>query len=83
MAILDFASCDFRSDFLKVYPHYFHSHTTQVHECKFCPMACLSVSTDRYIVEFGLVEMTISTNPKATIYRNFYGNKGPGRYLQN
>ena len=26
----------------------------------------------RYIVGFGLVEMTISTNPKPTIYRNLY-----------
>ena len=29
-----FASCDFRSNFLKVYPGYFHSHMTPVHECK-------------------------------------------------
>ena len=32
----------------------------------------------RYIVGFGLVEMTISTNPKPTIYRNWYDNTGPG-----
>ena len=32
----------------------------------------------RYIVGFWLVEMTISTNPKATIYRNLYENTSPG-----
>ena len=32
----------------------------------------------RYIVVFGLVEMTISTNPKPTIYRNLYDNMNPG-----
>ena len=32
----------------------------------------------RYIVGLGLVEMAISTNPKPTIYRNLYKNKGPG-----
>ena len=31
----------------------------------------------RCIVGFGLVEMTISTNPKPTIYRNLYENTGP------
>ena len=30
----------------------------------------------RYIGGFGLVEMVISTNPKPTIYRNLYDNKG-------
>ena len=30
----------------------------------------------RYIVGFGLVEMAISTNPKHTIYRNLYEDKG-------
>ena len=30
----------------------------------------------RYIVGFGLVEMTISSNPKPTIYRNLYENSG-------
>ena len=30
----------------------------------------------RYIVGFWLVEMAISTNPKPTIYRNLYDNKG-------
>ena len=30
----------------------------------------------RYIVGFGLVKMAISTNPKATIYRNLYKNTG-------
>ena len=29
-----FAPCGFRSSFLKVYPVYFHSHMTLVHECK-------------------------------------------------
>ena len=29
-----FASCDFRSNFLKVYPGYFDSLMTPVHECK-------------------------------------------------
>ena len=29
-----FASCDFRSNFLKVYPGYFVSHMTPVHDCK-------------------------------------------------
>ena len=32
----------------------------------------------RYIVAFWLVEMAISTNQKATIYRNLYENTGPG-----
>ena len=32
----------------------------------------------RYIVAFGLVEMSISTNAKPPIYRNLYGNMGPG-----
>ena len=32
----------------------------------------------RYIVDFGLVEMAISTNRKPTIYRNLYENTGPG-----
>ena len=32
----------------------------------------------RYIVGFRLVEMTISTNQKPTIYRNLYENTGPG-----
>ena len=31
----------------------------------------------RYIIGFGLVEMAISTNPKPTIYRNWYENTGP------
>ena len=31
----------------------------------------------QYVVGFGLVEMAISTNPKPTIYRNFYENTGP------
>ena len=31
----------------------------------------------RYIVGFGLVEMTISTNPKPTIYPNLYENTVP------
>ena len=31
----------------------------------------------RYIVSFRLVEMTISTNLKLTIYRNLYENTGP------
>ena len=31
----------------------------------------------RYIVGFWLVEMTISTNQKPTIYRNLYENTGP------
>ena len=31
----------------------------------------------RYIVGFELVEMTISTNPKSTIYRNLDENTGP------
>ena len=31
----------------------------------------------RYIVGFGLVEMSISTNPKPTIYRNLYENTDP------
>ena len=30
----------------------------------------------RYIVDLGLVEMAISTNPKPTIYRNLYKNMG-------
>ena len=32
----------------------------------------------RYIVGCGLVEMTISTNPKPTIYCNLYENTCPG-----
>ena len=32
----------------------------------------------RYIIDFGLVEMAISTNPKPTIYRNLYENAVPG-----
>ena len=34
--------------------------------------------TLRYIVGFWLVEMTISTNQKPTIYRNLYENTEPG-----
>ena len=32
----------------------------------------------RYIVGFGLVETTISTNPKPTIYRKLCENTSPG-----
>ena len=32
----------------------------------------------RYIVGFWLVEMTISTNQKPTIYRNLYENTAAG-----
>ena len=32
----------------------------------------------RYIVGLGLVEMTISTNQKSTIYRNLHENTDPG-----
>ena len=31
----------------------------------------------RYIVDFGLVKMAISTNPKPTIYRNLYEITAP------
>ena len=34
----------------------------------------------RYIVAFGLDEMAILTNPKTTIYRNFYKNTSPGLF---
>ena len=30
----------------------------------------------RYIAGFWLVEVAISTNPKSTLYRNLYDNKG-------
>ena len=30
-----------------------------------------------WLVGFGLIEMTISTNPKPTIYRSLYENTGP------
>ena len=33
--------------------------------------------TLRYIVGFGLDEMVIPTNPKATMYRNVYENTDP------
>ena len=36
----------------------------------------------RYIVGFWLVEMTISTNQKPTIYRNLYENTGPALQSQ-
>ena len=35
----------------------------------------------RYIVGFWLVEMTISTNQKPTIYRNLYGNTAPEEFV--
>ena len=33
------------------------------------------------IIRFGLVEMSILTNRKPTIYRNLYENTGPGGHL--
>ena len=35
----------------------------------------------RYIVGFWLVEMSISTNQKPTIYRNLYENTDPAAYI--
>ena len=37
----------------------------------------------RNIVAFWLVEMAISTNQKATIYRNLYENTDPVMYFNN
>ena len=37
----------------------------------------------RYIVDFWLVEMAISTNQKPTIYHNLYENTGPEELLYN
>ena len=37
----------------------------------------------RYIVGFWLVEMTISTNQKPTIYRNLYDNTGRELYIHS
>ena len=42
-----FAFCDFRSNFLKVYPGYFDSHMTPVHKCK--------VKVSAYFIVYGVL----------------------------
>ena len=55
-----FAPCDFRSNFLKVYPGYFHSHLTPVHGCEVgTKYAALKANVIQYFIKFGANTLNI------------------------